>query len=97
MNDDAWADDDQAIGVYIAGASSDLLDERGDPARDDNILLLLNSCDEDTEFTLPLQGRRRSGWRIELDTARPRERRRAVRGSAYRLERRSIAVLSHPN
>jgi glycogen operon protein len=97
MNDETWSDDDQAIGVYIAGAAADLLDERGDPARDDNILILLNSHDEDIEFTLPPQGRRRSGWRIEVDTARPLERRRAVRGTAYRLERRSIAVLSHPN
>ncbi len=85
MTDEAWSNDDNAIGVYIAGAASDLLDVRGDPVRDDNILLLLNSRDEDIEFTLPLQGRRRSGWRIEVDTARPRERRRAVRGSAYRL------------
>jgi glycogen operon protein len=97
MDDDAWSDDDQAIGVYIAGAAADLLDMRGDPAQDDNVLLLLNSRDEGIEFTLPLQGRRRSGWRVELDTARPGDRRRAVRGSTYQLERRSIAVLSHPS
>ena len=97
MDDDAWSDDDQVIGLYIAGAGSDLLDERGDPLHDDNILLLLNSRDEAIEFTLPLQGRRRSGWRIEVDSARPRDRKRAVRSGSYRLEPRSIAVVSHPN
>jgi glycogen operon protein len=97
MDDEAWSDDDQAVGVYIAGAAADLLDERGDPTRDDNMLLLFNSRDEDIEFRLPMQGRRRSGWRIELDTARLGERRHAVQGVTYLLERRSVAVLSHAN
>jgi isoamylase len=95
MDDAAWSDANRAVGVYIAGAAADLQDARGDPATDDNMLLLLNSRDEDIEFTLPLQGRRRSGWRVELDTARPRDSKRAIRGPTYRLERRSIAVLSH--
>jgi glycogen operon protein len=97
MTDETWSTDHQALGVYIAGAASDLLDVRGDPAQDDNMLVLLNPGEADVEFTLPLQGRRRSGWRIELDTARPRENRRPVRGTTYALEHRSIAVLSHPN
>ncbi len=97
MTDEDWSDDDNAIGVYIAGAAADLLDQRGDPARDDNMLLLLNSGDQDIDFTLPAQGRRRSGWVTEIDSARPQDRRKAVRGRTYRLERRSIAVLSHPN
>ena len=96
MDDEAWTADDQAIGVYIAGAASDLLDTRGDPAIDDDVLLLLNARDEDVVFTLPLMGRRRGGWRLELDTARPRDRHRPARG-VYRLDRRSIAVFSRPN
>jgi glycogen operon protein len=96
MTDEAWSDDDNVIGVYIAGAAADLQDLRGDPARDDNMLLLLNSSDERIDFTLPVQGGRPGGWRIEADAARPQDRRRPVRGTAYRLDPRSIAVLTHP-
>jgi glycogen operon protein len=96
MTDEAWDEDDQLLGVYIAGAASDLLDQRGDPIQDDNILLLLNSRDESIEFTLPTQGRRRAGWRIEVDTARPQERRRAIRSAGYTLQPRSMAVLTQP-
>ena len=93
MTDEAWDNDTRIIGVYIAGAAADLVDERGDPATDDNVLLLLNPTDDDVDFTLPTLGKRRTLWRIEADTARPREQRRAVRGDVYKLERRSMAVL----
>jgi glycogen operon protein len=93
MTDEAWSDEDRVIGVYIAGASSDLLDVRGDPVTDDNMLLLLNGGDEDIVFTLPVQGRRRGGWRVALDSARPRENTTPVRGGSYTVAARSIAVL----
>jgi glycogen operon protein len=94
MTDEAWSENDHAIGVYIAGEAPNLQDERGDPLRDDNMLILLNSRDEETRFVLPLQGRRRSRWRVELDSARPRERSSPVRGGNYTVAGRSIVVLS---
>ncbi|HEX5141980.1 MAG TPA: glycogen debranching protein GlgX [Dehalococcoidia bacterium] len=95
MTDEAWAAADRVLGVYIAGAAADLQDERGDPVTDDNMLLLLNSRDEDVVFRLPFQGRSRAGWRLELDSTRPKEHDRPIRGSSYTLGARSIAVLSH--
>jgi glycogen operon protein len=93
MTDEAWAQDDQLLGVYIAGAAADLLDVRGDPVTDDNMLLLLNGRDEAVTFSFPVYGRRRGGWRVMLDSARPKETTTPVRGGAYTLAPRSIAVL----
>jgi len=97
MTDEAWDEGDQALGVYIAGASTDLLDVRGDPLTDENMLLILNGRDEDVLFTLPVHGRRRGGWRVALDSARPREQSTPVRGGTYTVASRSIAVLAQPS
>jgi glycogen operon protein len=93
MTDEAWNEGNQALGVYIAGAATDLLDVRGDPLTDDNMLVILNGRDEDVTFTLPVLGRRRGGWRVALDSARPREQSAPIRGGAYTVAGRSIAVL----
>ncbi|HEX5370547.1 MAG TPA: glycogen debranching protein GlgX [Dehalococcoidia bacterium] len=95
MTDEDWSNDDTVLGVYIAGASADLLDQRGDPIIDENVLVILNSGAEEIAFKLPFPRTRRATWRLELDTARPGERSRAVRGGTYRVATRSMAVLSH--
>jgi glycogen operon protein len=95
MTDEDWSNDDTALGVYIAGAASDLLDHRGDPINDDNMLVLLNSDADEIVFKLPFQRMRRAGWRLELDTSRPGERARPLRGGSYKVAPRSMAVLSH--
>src|SRR5512146_68164 len=40
MTDEDWGNDDTVLGVYIAGASADLLDQRGDPIIDENMRVL---------------------------------------------------------
>jgi glycogen operon protein len=97
MTDEAWTEDDRLIGVYIAGAAADLLDVRGDPVTDNNMLLLLNGRDEEVSFSLPAFGRRRGGWRVVLDSARPRENTTPVRGKSYTAASRSIVVLAQPS
>ncbi|MEZ4554428.1 MAG: glycogen debranching protein GlgX [Dehalococcoidia bacterium] len=95
MDDEDWQQADRTLGVLIAGAAADLIDGRGEPVRDDDMLLLVNSGDEEREYSLPLHVHRRSGWRLELDTARTAERGRALRARSYVLQPRSMAILSH--
>jgi isoamylase len=95
MTDEAWSENDQDLAVYIAGAAADLLDDRGEPVRDDTMLILLNAGAAETTFVLPVFGGRKT-WRLLLDTSQPRLNNERVRGTTYTLPSRSIAVLSHP-
>jgi isoamylase len=96
MSDEDWGDDDSTLGLYIAGASSDLLDERGDPVQDQSLLLLFNSDSQKVVFKLPSLGANHSRWRLELDTASPPEQGVLLQDGAYDLAGRSMAVFSQP-
>ncbi|MCC6383074.1 MAG: glycogen debranching protein GlgX [Dehalococcoidia bacterium] len=99
LTEEQWADEaTRCLGVWLAGAASDLTDEEGRPVLDDAIVILMNASAAGVAFTLPpAVGAER--WSLTLDTARPHEREgaRRLRGKApYPLASRSVAVLTHP-
>jgi glycogen operon protein len=96
MSDEDWDSNDALLGVRIAGMASDWIDEKGNAVVDDSILVLLNSSDSATEFTLPAPEGGALHWFVQLDTNDPDERSRPMAGPTYRVEARSMTVLSHP-
>ena len=88
-----------ALGLRLAGDAIDEVDRRGRPVMDDTLLILLNPTWKPVSFVLPVQsgGNR---WEVLLDTreALPPSRRHSVRGGTkYKLEARSLALLSTPS
>ena len=94
MSEEAWNSGYvRCLGVQLAGDLIGDMDERGEPVRDDTILLLLNAHYEAIPFTLPA---RREGqeWERLLDTADPHgEPARCLGGEQYVLQGRSMGVL----
>jgi len=94
MTDAAWnAPHARALGVMLAGDAIPEVDERGEPIRDDTLLVLFNAGDAPLAFTLPAVPAGRS-WDVVLDTNGgslvPGSR---VSAAAYELGDRSLAVL----
>ncbi|MDE3204699.1 MAG: glycogen debranching protein GlgX [Acidobacteriota bacterium] len=58
----------KTLGVFVNGSAIPDLDEHGRPIVDDSLFLVLNSWDQDIEFTLP-GPRWAASWELELDTA----------------------------
>ncbi len=55
MNDEEWAHDfARCLGVYLGGEAMNEHDQRGQPIRDENFLLLFNSHHEAIQFRLPV-------------------------------------------
>jgi glycogen operon protein len=98
MSDEEWGHAfARCLGVYLSSAGLTENDARGRPVRDDDFLVLFNAHHEPIAFTLPAPGGEPE-WRLLLDTAR--EAGEPAQGShkpgtAYPLEARSLAVLSH--
>jgi glycogen operon protein len=97
MTDEAWSSFDSHLAIRIAGTASDWIDERGNAVVDDSVLVLLNSSEQESEFTLPQPEGGALHWFVLLDTNRPEERSRPMAGPKYVLEGHSMAVLSHPS
>jgi glycogen operon protein len=94
-----WDDESlRAIGVWLAGAATDLVDERSRPIVGDTLVILMNSHDEGIEFRLPPAGGPAAAWTLLLDSSRPQapEGERFASRDAYTLGGRAIAVLKHP-
>ncbi len=88
----------RAIGMWLAGAAADVVDDRGLGIIGDTLLILLNSGEEPVPFKLPptSEGRR---WTLALDSFSPRieeGRNRYRSGGVYHVQPRSIAILKHP-
>lgn len=103
MTDEEWEQEwIRTLGMLLAGGHLDVLDESGDPAVDDPLLLLLNAHDERVRFELPDLPDRRAAeggaghsWRLMIDTAMDNVP--SVPGavdvtSSYDLQGRSLAL-----
>ncbi|HTX23883.1 MAG TPA: glycogen debranching protein GlgX [Steroidobacteraceae bacterium] len=86
----------RALGVHLAGAALERIDQRGRPLKDDDFLLLFNAHYESVPFVLP-QAQRNDRWQLLIDTARgaPHAARTILApGDRYDLQGRSLALLS---
>ena len=96
MTDDEWnRESTKTLGVFLSGEGLDEVDERGQPLRDNNFLMLMNAHFEDMPFQLPTVA---SGmcWAAVVDTSCQTARQPAVlyeAGSSYPLKARSMVVL----
>ena len=108
MTDEEWNQPwIRTLGMQLAGGALDVLDEWGDPVKDDGLLLLFNAHDEPVPFTVPLVPAVRPaglaaelpdieerGWQVLIDTATPGGGGRTVpAGEAFTLEGRSLVLL----
>ena len=88
----------RCLGVYLSGAELDEVDERGNPMRDDDFLVLINAHHEAIAFMLPAHGRKEA-WRCLMDTAcnggLGGDGCHAT-GSEYTLQGRSLALFTRP-
>ncbi len=96
MTDEDWGSGyARSLGLRLAGDAMEETDERGQPIRDETLLILLNMHHEPLPFTLPAH-KRGVRWVPVLDTARWGERKLLKMfkgGEPYDLEARSVAVL----
>ena len=81
----------RCFGLYLVGEALEEQDERGQWAKDDDFLLLLNSHHEAITFTLPWKG----NCELVLDTALPEGGNGQQPGDqSYLLQGRSLALLA---
>ncbi len=99
MSDEEWHQHfARCLGVYLSGADLDEVDERGNPFRDDDFLLIVNAHHEAISFSLPAHGRD-DDWLCLLDTAFEQglaEDGRFTPGQVYAMQGRSLALLTRP-
>ena len=108
MTDEEWNQPwIRTFGMQLAGGALDVLDEKGDPIKDDSLLLLFNAHDEPVPFTVPLVPAVRPaalaaelsevevrGWQVLIDTADSDGGGPTIpAGEAFTLEGRSLALL----
>ena len=93
MTDEVWDEGDaHALAVRIAGNAADLLDDSGQPVRDNSVLMLFNSSEDPVEFKLPQNDNRSTTWSRLLDSADPEMTSITVRGT-YKVQGHGVAVL----
>jgi glycogen operon protein len=91
----------RCLGMMLNGQEMDDWDERGEPVRDDILILLLNAYHDTIPFKLPGRSRDKS-WTLLIDTSldasEPGElKRHSFRpGRQYDLQGRSLALLMQP-
>jgi glycogen operon protein len=102
MNDEEWSNGlVRCLGMMLNGQEMDDWDERGEPVRDDILLLLLNAYHDTIPFKLPGRSRDKS-WTLLIDTSldasEPGElKRHSFRPARqYNLQGRSLALLVQP-
>jgi isoamylase len=96
MDDEEWKEESaRSLGLYLSGQGLDEMDERGQPIRDENFLLLMNANHEAILFTLPALPPSES-WVAIVDTSCEPKGNPGCRhnGEAhYSLKARSLVVL----
>jgi isoamylase len=71
MTDEEWNKSSaRCLGLYLEGDATGEDDERGEPVKDDDFVLLINSYYESIPFVLPALPPA-SSWHIAIDTSRP--------------------------
>jgi isoamylase len=67
MSEDEWKSPFvRCLGMLVSGDAADLINEQGEPVRDDTFLLLINAHHEPIPFVLP--GEEHLEWELLLDT-----------------------------
>jgi glycogen operon protein len=95
MTEDDWTNGlTRSLGLRIAGDALDEVDARGEPVRDETLLILLNAFWEPLPFVLPAH---KAGvrWETLIDTRAPdgEPRTRSVKGGeSYEMEGRTLAL-----
>jgi isoamylase len=96
MSDTEWNQGfARCLGVYFSGAAIQRLTSRGQPVRDESVVVLCNAHHELIEFTLP-EFETKARWITELDTDRPSTAEPPAvydAGARYPLAGRSLALL----
>ncbi len=99
MSDDEWSNGlTRSIGMLLNGQAMDDCDERGQPVRDDILLLMLNAHYDSIPFTMPGKHRDKA-WELLIDTsltaADHRELKRTTKrpGQQYNLQGRSLVLM----
>jgi glycogen operon protein len=96
MTDEEWGKESaRSLGVFLAGEGLDEQDERAQPIKDQNFLLLMNAHHEEVSFQLPTVA---SGmcWVVLVDTASSDTESPGTlceAGGTYSLQARSMSVL----
>jgi glycogen operon protein len=101
MTEEVWHEEGHhALGMWLAGAATDLTDDEGTPIHDDTLVVLLNSSSDGVEFRLPPGGESGEHWQLLVDTSRPTEpgiEMTDYRGrQRYPLRGRSMAIFRLP-
>src|SRR5712691_6744922 len=74
MTDEEWNKSyAKCLGLYLEGSATGEDDDKGEPVKDDDFVLLINSYYESIPFVLPALTPA-SSWRIAIDTSHPRIR-----------------------
>jgi isoamylase len=96
MTDEEWGKESaRSLGVFLAGEALDERDERAQPIKDQNFLLLMNAHHEEVRFQLPTVSSGMS-WVVLVDTASSEVDSPGTRceaGTPYALQARSLSVL----
>jgi isoamylase len=97
MTDQEWTQEfARCLGVLLSGEAADEIDERGQPIRDGNFVILMNAHHEKIPFVLPTRTAG-AGWIALVDTScqtSPSTDRFYSGGESYPLQARSLALLA---
>ncbi|MBP5469596.1 MAG: glycogen debranching enzyme GlgX, partial [Candidatus Riflebacteria bacterium] len=91
MSDEDWNNPHgKALAMFLSGTGIDDIDDDGDPIKDDNLILILNSSSHDIEFVLPQCN---ADWECMIDTysAKPSEE-IAFSGNKTMVKSRSLKL-----
>jgi isoamylase len=92
MEDDAWAGEDQVIGMYLNGDGIAGKGARGEPIHDDHFLIYFNA-DGPVDLTLPPE-EYAEAWDVVINTGGTADAAATcVAGSTFHMEHRSVLVL----
>ncbi|HYQ01991.1 MAG TPA: glycogen debranching protein GlgX [Polyangiaceae bacterium] len=93
MSDEDWNNPEtRSLGLFLAGEGIDEPDSEGNPIRDDDFLLLVNSHGEPIDFSLPFEDDDRP-WELLVDTANDRAEEQRFGGDKTSLAGASLRLL----
>jgi isoamylase len=94
MSDEDWANPGtRSLGVFLSGEGLEDVDADGRTARDDDMLLLIDSNGDDLDFTLPFAEDPRP-WELVLDSANDEASEQRKGGEQSRLAGGSLKLFA---